>query len=84
MKKCPEKDLAERLRQFSVVCKVAIQTTWGLGSTVHNLGLKQLGRDKYGLDKYQVFYCVGRAWDHLEEVRHAERERNRSKLELAA
>ena len=77
-------DIFDRLRQFEVVCRVAIQLA-GLGSQSH-LHLKQtggiagIGKDEFGLTAQQVKYCLGRARNFLAEARELERARNATRL----
>lgn len=79
-----DNDLANRLRQFEVVCKTALKligagSTYNVGRRVYVAagGLEGLANAEFGLDKRHVKYCLGRARNFLAEVHEAERRRNR-------
>lgn len=78
---------SERLRQFEVVCKVALQLR--LVELKHkklhpernsNMGL--VGSKEFGLKRGEVKYCMARARNFLAAVDEATMERNRHALRL--
>ncbi len=61
-------ELAERLRQFEVVCKVARQTRHGKGR-YKGFTLKEIGWREFGLTEEQVKHCRIEAQKMLDRFR---------------
>lgn len=77
-----DSDLADRLRKFQVVVKIAIQLRRsGVQNikTTDRIGLLGLAAREFDLNKDQAQYCIGRVQNFLDDIRNAERVRNAAK-----
>lgn len=83
-------ELADRLRQFEVVSRIAIQLrrSGSYGSVTHRnvkrIGLADLAAREFELNPQQVHYCMGRARNYIDDIRSAERARNAAALKRAS
>jgi hypothetical protein len=69
LRRKPDSDTAERLRQFTVVCKIAFQI--GRGATVgrtHMPGLINIGVSEFDLSENDYKRCVGAAQNFIAEL----------------
>lgn len=71
---------AERLRQFEVVCKVALQLGRGATRGGTQAGLYRIGREEFGLVNNEINCGLGRAQNFLYAVNEATRARNAREL----
>jgi hypothetical protein len=66
-----EADLADRMRQFEVVCKVAFQTDaarYYSSGTGERISLYKIAEEHFGLNNHQSRKCIGRAQNMLADV----------------
>lgn len=79
-------DLQERMRQFEVVAKVAMQiphrSVFNLPPNAGEIGLVELGMTEFSLSRNQSRICIGLARDLLAEVDKRDRNRNHSRSKL--
>lgn len=79
----PSPGLAERLRQFEIICILKYSFSKQIGYAVAGGGnLNQIGRDKFGLRTTHVTYCMGRARNFIDQM--SELARARAKRGLPA
>jgi hypothetical protein len=74
-------DVAERMRQFAVVCKIALETRAGglqggrglrrdeRFKDQETLSIERIGQRDFGLSKQQSRVCLSRAKDYLTDAR---------------
>jgi hypothetical protein len=73
MKKADDPELAERLRQFEVVCRVAIHVSPEMfGTRGRKNGaafiIHRMGEQNFGLTKVESYRCVGRVQRLLDRM----------------
>ena len=61
-------DLAERLRQFIVVCKVAFRIRRGATVGGKQAGLENIAKNEFGLSDTYYLSGVGRARNLVDEI----------------
>lgn len=82
----PDAETEERLRQFGVVAKVAIQTgSARVGGISDRVNLVEIAKEHFGLSRGECRKCVARAQILLAEIEEADRIRHSDKtLHIAA